>query len=104
MRSGLGPSANGWRQRSYCGIVDVVANEPGDSLVTVRSVSGTGSLAIDLAGGTDAYRVSIRAAALLGASVTVELHQRFEKFFSEMARDWRGWDGQRTFAACAPGA
>jgi hypothetical protein len=59
---------------------------------------------IDPAGGTDTYRVSIRAAALLGASVTVELRQRLENFFSEMARDWRGWDGERTFAARAPGA
>jgi hypothetical protein len=73
-------------------------------VVTVPSASGTGALTIDPADGTDAYRVSIRAAALLGASVTVELRQRFEKFFSEMAREWRGWDGERTFAARAPGA
>ena len=72
--------------------------------MTVRSANGTGSLTIDPAGGTDAYRISIQAAALLGASVTVELRQRFEKFFSEMARDWRGWDDERTFAARAPGA
>jgi hypothetical protein len=95
---------NGWKRCSRCGIVDVVASEPGDSLVTVRSASGTGSLTIDPIGGTDTYRVSIRAAAALGASVTVELHQRFEKFFSEMARDWRGWDGERIFSARAPGA
>jgi hypothetical protein len=94
----------GWKRCSRCGIVDVVGSEPGDSFVTIRSASGTGSLTIDPLGGTDTYRVSIRAAATLGASVTVELHQRFEKFFSEMARDWRGWDGERIFSARAPGA
>jgi Family of unknown function (DUF6228) len=88
----------------WCGIVGVVVSEPGDSLVTVHSASGTGSLTIDPAGGTDLYRISIRAGTMLSASVAVGLHQRFEKFFSEMARDWRGWDGERTFTARSPGA
>jgi hypothetical protein len=104
MRLRYGASANRWKQRSACEIVDVVVSEPDDPLVTFRSASGTGTLAIGPAGGTDAYRISIRAAAMLGASVTVQLHQRFEQFFSEMARDWRGWDGERIFTARSRGA
>jgi hypothetical protein len=51
----------------------------------------------------DACRVSIQAEALLSASVVVLLRQRLERFFSEMARDWRGWDGERVFSAGARG-
>jgi hypothetical protein len=70
----------------------------------VRSVQGDAILTIEPPEAADACRVSVLAEAQLTASVVVALRQRFEDFFAEIARDWRGWEGERVFSACTRGA
>jgi Family of unknown function (DUF6228) len=50
------------------------------------------------------YRATVHSSAGLEASVHVGISRTaFASYFKGFARDWRGWDGERTYIALRPG-